>query len=287
MSVVDRDISVCEDPVFVIGAPRSGKTTLAWALAAHSGLWTSAETQILPALFGEGRVERLVDRQLKRPTPTWLKLQEVEGDEVLSYIGLGINALFTSRSEGKRWIDHTPGHTFMVDTLLAMFPGARVIHIVRDGRPVVQAMVEVEENLDPERAKAMRDGNFLPPWTTDFGEACKMWAKSVAAGMTACERHDGRAKTVMFDELASDPEATLREVLDGIGAEHEPGPAQSWRWQARKAVDDPTAREHWESWSDEQRDTFAREAGAVLVELGLATEAELEGTVSANAGKES
>jgi hypothetical protein len=281
-----REVELSKSPIFVIGAPRSGKTTLAWALAAHSELWTSAETQILPPLFGEGRLERLVERQLERPTPTWLSKQEVDRDELFSYLGLGANALFTSRSEGKRWIDHTPDHTFMVDTLLSMFPDALVVHVIRDGRLTVQAMLDVENKLDPERAKAMREGNFLPVWTTDFGKACTAWATSVTAGTDACARHPGRCQTVTLDELGADPEATLRRTLEFVGVADEPGPHDSWRWQARKRPPDPmTGREQWEDWSPEQRATFASEAGAVLVSCGLATESEMSQTATTEAGR--
>lgn len=269
-------IKLCPDPVFVLGAPRSGKTTLAGALAAHSEFWTSAETLILPELFGEGRPERLAERLLARPSATWLRVQNVDREEFLSYLGLGVNALFTDRSGGKRWIDHTAGNTFMADTLMAMFPGASLIHVVRDGRLVVESMLDVERKLPPEKAKAMREGRFLPRWTSDFGEACRTWSSSVEAGMGACDSHPGRCLTVRFDDLMNAPAETFAKVLDALGVPDEQGPAEQWRKRRAHFEDEETnGSAQWERWSSEQRQVFLDEAGSTFVACGLGSEADL------------
>src|SRR5208283_4344638 len=52
---VDIQNQECPDPVFILGAPRSGTTALAWSLAQHSSLWTSGESYILWELFGHQR----------------------------------------------------------------------------------------------------------------------------------------------------------------------------------------------------------------------------------------
>ena len=48
---------------------------------------------------------------------------------------MGANALFSSRSGGKRWIDQTPYYVFMTEVLVRMFPGL-FLHVLRDGRNV-------------------------------------------------------------------------------------------------------------------------------------------------------
>ncbi len=107
--------SDCERPVFVIGAPRSGTTVLALSLARHSQLWTSDESQVLWDLFEGGRLEKNYQRQA-RYDGSWLCKQSIKKEEFLAFLGVGLNALFTSRSEGKRWVDQTPVYAFWPTT---------------------------------------------------------------------------------------------------------------------------------------------------------------------------
>ena len=50
--------ALCPDPVFILGAPRSGTSILVWALAQHPEFWGSAESNMLYHLFGDGHLGR-------------------------------------------------------------------------------------------------------------------------------------------------------------------------------------------------------------------------------------
>src|SRR5947209_3365345 len=114
-------VPICGRPIFVIGSPRSGTTILAWSLAQHSQLWTSDESQVLWDLFEGGRMEKNYQR-LGRYDGSWLCKQNIAKEEFLSYLGLGLNAMFTSRSQGKRWVDQTPVYALLAPHLAQMFP---------------------------------------------------------------------------------------------------------------------------------------------------------------------
>ena len=283
----DGDVPLCRDPVFVVGAPRSGTTALARALAAHTGFWASEETYILYSLFGDGRVEREFDRWLHRPSPSWFRRQEVGRAEFMAHLGLGLNALFSSRSGGKRWIDHTPHYVFMVETLAALFPGAFFVHIVRDGRAVVHSMLRVENTLSGEMRERMSATKFLPTWTHSFRDACKMWRESVAAAAAAEERCPDRFLSIRHEELGGDAPRAFRTVLEFLGARVEQGPARYWSSTrinssfGRAAGDEAalrraSAEERWRTWSPDERRLFVDQAGDELVRLGYASADELE-----------
>src|SRR5918995_5110059 len=174
MSLDTIQLQLCPHPVFIIGAPRSGTSILGWSLAHHNQLWTSRESHILDDLFGNDRFYEAFKRAKSLPGGTWLQEQDVERDEFLKYLGLGLNALFTSRSQGRRWIDNTPSYTLMVDVLADMFPGAVFLHILRDGRRVVHSMMNFANRLaDAHIADYVRTKQ-LPSWATvDFREMCK------------------------------------------------------------------------------------------------------------------
>ena len=188
---------ICENPVFIIGAPRSGTTALAWALAQHSRLWTSDESQIIWDLFGDGRLDKNYKRQGKSDG-SWLQKQGISQSEFRRFMGIGLNALFSSQSHGKRWVDQTPAHTLLVDTLADMFPGAYFIHILRDGRRVVNSMAHYLDQSTPAPGEAPAKGAPQgPAWARDFREACRTWSRFVRLAMDFSSRNPDRCVTVL------------------------------------------------------------------------------------------
>src|SRR4051794_31706163 len=91
--IVETRVPTCSGPVFVVGAPRSGTTILAWSLAQHSQLWTSDESQVLWDLFEGGRLDKNYERQ-GRYDGSWLCKQNITKEEFLGFLGVGLNALF-------------------------------------------------------------------------------------------------------------------------------------------------------------------------------------------------
>ncbi len=268
--------------VFVVGAPRSGTTALAHALANHSDFWTSEETHILYWLYGDGRFVQEFERwRTDRASATWLRAQDVSAEEFLSYVGLGLNALFKQRSWGKRWIDHTPYYVLMIDALASMFPDATFIHILRDGRSVVNSMINVGATLSADEQSQMQAGEFLPPWSTDFRAACKAWRESVEAGAGARERHPRRLLEVRHDELSNDPESGFRAIYGFLAAEYESRPVDYWHSnrvnssfagvkKTRSRLSESEGA--WTSWSKEQRQVFIEEVGDTMMSCGFTVE---------------
>ena len=179
-TVAERDgvIRTCPNPVFVIGSPRSGTSVLPWALAHHPAFWTSEETEFIHGLFGEGEANEVYESLRQKPA-TFIYQYGVDHREFYSSLGLGINALISSRSEGRRWVDQSPGYTTMVWLLADMFPGASFIHMVRDGRAVVNSMLNFGERLHrPGRhRRATRLGNRFRDGGEDLAALCRVRAR--------------------------------------------------------------------------------------------------------------
>ncbi len=275
-------VQICPNPIFIIGSPRSGTTILGQALAKHSELWTSDESHILFGLFGDGRVEAELEKWLARPSSNWLRTQAVDRDEFLGFLGIGLNALFTSRSQGKRWIDHTPYYAWMAEVLAHMFPGAFFLHILRDGRRVVNSMVNVHQTLTEGERMEMQKGQFLPPWATDFREACKTWRHSVELSMEFCERHPARCLTVVHEALTAEPHKLFRDIFEVVGVRYEDDPVkyfQGNRINTSFPEESPThppaidaSSNPWSNWTVDQKLIFYEEAAPTLLKFSLATE---------------
>lgn len=280
-----RSFDVCPSPVFIIGSPRSGTSILAWSLATHSELWTSAESDILFYLFGEGRFEEAFNRTMARPDNAWLRQEGVDQAELLMHVGLGLNALFTSRSGGKRWIDQTPVYTLITDLLAEMFPGAYFLHIIRDGRWVVHSMINMASAFpNATTFEEMRKAERLPPWATDFRDACRTWSQFVTRANAFTMHHPDRALTVVNERLVADPVRGFREILTFLGAGYEDGPSRffssnrinsSFARDYKGSITGPEIMSPWESWTVDQRLTFLEESGQTLVDLGFVAEGEL------------
>ncbi|MGA7303838.1 MAG: sulfotransferase [Rhodothermales bacterium] len=253
--------------VFIVGCPRSGTSALSWSLAQHPRMWTSAESDFLLDLFGKGRLKEIYDHAYARPDQGWLKKNEVSYEEFCANMGRGVDELFRSRSHDLVWVDSTPGYTLMADTLALLLPRARFLHIVRDGRAVVNSML---------------NSGFAMKWATDLQVAAETWVHYLNKGLEFEKTHPSITHRVMHDQLVSDPALTCAEILDFLGLEHDSACAD-YLSQKRinssydntdgrdvRSVKD-TARlkdQPWKKWSRGQRRTFEQVAGWANSELG-------------------
>lgn len=268
----DHSVQLCAHPVFVVGSPRSGTTALARALGRHTGLWTSHESYLLHKLYGDDRANDAWRRDAERQqAPSWLKTEAVGREEFLGYLGAGINALYTSRSGGRRWVDQTPLNTLMVDDLGHMFPGAGFVHIVRDGRRVVESMSHFLAKFEG-RPSARK---YVPRWATDFREACRTWRHWTEVAHDFCERNPERGITVVNERFAEAPRETFTELFRFLGVEWEDGPVEAMTGDRVNSsfvgTAAPVADPGLPEWDPERRTTFVAEAGDVMLALGLAS----------------
>jgi hypothetical protein len=272
-------IRTCTDPVFVIGSPRSGTSVLPWSLTHHPDFWTSDETEFINGLFDRASA---VYADLCRKSNTFITRQGVDRREFFGSLGLGINALISSRSESRRWIDQSPGYTMMAWLLADMFPGAYFIHVVRDGRAVVNSMLHFGD-----RVAAETDGRPLPGWATDFGVAVETWRHYVECALDFCARNPDRTLTVKNEDLIERTEEEFRRIFAFLGVSYEPGAVDFLQTSRINSSFEPLvwgtgkrtgrlsvnplrvrATNAWRAWSAEQRSAFTEIAGDLLQRLG-------------------
>jgi len=253
--------------VFIVGSPRSGTSVLSWALARHPNFWTSAESDYLLELYGGGHLHEVYKRAFGRPDGGWLKRQNVSFEEFAAQMGLGAERLYDSRSKGRRWVDATPGHTLMIDDLMRLFPEARFLHILRDGRAVVNSMVSSDFDID---------------WASDFALACRTWVHYAQLGHEAARAHADRVLEVRQEQLVAEPHLELARVfefLDEQSCERSVELLLTQRVNSsygnlavgdiRKAKDPGAAPPRpWRSWTAKQNRTFNAIAGDAARSFG-------------------
>lgn len=284
-------VTICPNPVFVIGSPRSGTSIVPWSLAHHPDFWTSRETYFISMLFGGdrpvGNADEIYEAMRENQT-TFLSHHDVSKREFLSSLGLGINALISRRSEGRRWVDQTPGYTGMAYVLAEMFPGAHFLHILRDGRSVVNSMLHFGDLLDRQQ-----EGVAPPEWAGDFDESLRTWTTYVESALEFCAVYPDRALTVRNEDLLEHPEGEFERIFTFLGASYHQDPANFFRTSRINSSFGPlvwgspaeqhvgsrgerirvgNAADAWHEWNDEQRSSFIDDAGELMRRLGYFTE---------------
>ncbi len=250
-------VELCRNPIFIIGSPRSGTTAMAAALQRHSRLWGSHESYFVHDLFGHGRTLATYRRHADRATPSWLQTEAVACGEFLAALGVGVNVLFSRRSGGLRWVDQTPLYTLMVDELAEMFPEAQFVHVLRDGRRVVNSMNHFSRAFDA------NERDHLPQWAGDFGKACATWSRWVNIALDFSERHPARCTTVVTDVAAADPRHAFARLFSFLGEPDEPAPADFYGQGPVNSSFPEQQRPQapWRSWTPQQQRTFDDVAG--------------------------
>jgi len=179
---------------------------------------------------------------VRRGDQHWLSHLGVSEDEFLADLGTRIHALYTSRSGGRRWVEQTPQYRLQALDLARMFPGARFVHLVRDGREVVHSMIH---------------SGFPVAWATDFECACRTWVAFVEAGRRLVRELPSRCIEVHNEALRASAKTELEQVARFLGLDlDEPmlevlGPGRGLNSSFREN------RSSWrDAWPTEQRATF-------------------------------
>ena len=109
--------------------------------------------------------------------------------------------------EGKqRWGDKTPCYIRIIPQLAELFPGARFIHMLRDGRDV---------------AKSFQATGWYGPWlhdnTAEWTEALDFEERMAGSHLAA------EMLQVRYEELVTQPEETVRRICAFLDEAFEPG----------------------------------------------------------------
>lgn len=198
------------EPVFVVGAARSGTTPLQLALNMHPELGVYGETQ---AFFVHRRFGAEADGvSFRRLLEYWRAV--VSGccpyDDLLddrevqiqlasapsyAHILNTIMGAIAAREGKSRWGEKSPAHIFRLREIRACFPNARIIHIVRDPRAVVCSTI-----------KAFERGQF-----TDWNiySAANYWARCMNVHERQQSNRTGHYMLVRYEDFVTRPEETL------------------------------------------------------------------------------
>ena len=265
-------------PFFIVGCPRSGTSLLRSLLRSHPNLTAPSESHFIPRCykaFGDpanASEARRISRFILETS--WVKewgALDVGPDDFAdcrSYREI-VRRVFEAfaRLEGKpRWGDKTPQHVLELPTLLQVFPEAKIIHIIRDGRDVAHSWLRTR---------------YHPH---NYYTAAQLWRRFVEAGMRfGSSASPGVYLEVRYEALLESPRETMQSVCDFLDEPFDeavlsPNPtSKDLRMTVGRMVSLSklvTANQgKWRSTlSPEQRALFESVAGDFLSDLGYEVE---------------
>jgi hypothetical protein len=200
-------------PFFIVGSGRCGSTLLRAMLEAHPDVHIPPESGLASMVREYRRYSRLpwtvVLRILLAPLGyerTWEPWELAPGPLFRALLGLPsearnlatvLDALYRAHTRAhkplaSRWGDKTPPHTPELPALQAVFPDLQVIHLVRDGRDVVQSFMRVSQAGLPYFAQA--------------------WLRAVRTAQAFGARHPRQYLEVRYEDLVREPHAIIQRV---------------------------------------------------------------------------
>ncbi len=194
-------------PTFVVGCARSGTSILGEAIAAHPRVTYLYEASAIWNRALPGRPDHRLTRSDASPEAAARVRREL--------------AERIADPRRDRLVEKNPKHTLRIPFLDAVFPDARIVHLIRDGRDTVASLMF--RNRGPEWGHLKTPGwaDLLARYPRENHIRCAhQWRDAVLLGRTDGRGlSPGRYLEVRFEALVEEPSATLEEVLRFMGLE--------------------------------------------------------------------
>ena len=225
------------DPFFIVGNDRSGTTMLRLIIDRGPDAAIPPESMFLTDLadaFTAGgprtpeEAEALMAEVWNHPK---VRLWELPGPppavpegldprDAYRWIVEAPYRAYAARHGKPRWGDKTPHYVHHVDHLLAVWPRARFVVLVRDGRDVALSLKRMP--FGPNNAWA----------------AAQWWARGIRAGEQAHRDHPDRVLVARYEDLAADPRGHVPRVCAFLGLHYDEDMLALERADRRKVVAD-------------------------------------------------
>lgn len=187
------------DPVFLVGAPRSGTTWLQQMLGAHPAIATPQELYLFNRYLRPWLTEWR--EQLPDDAERWREqrhlglpsiLTEQAFDELLRGVVERIHTDVLALKPGATVVlEKVPSYATSAEEILRLCPRARFVHVVRDGRDAVASMLRAARGW----------GRLWAPQRT--WDAVHIWRAHVVGGRAIGARTDAYAE-VRYEELRAE-----------------------------------------------------------------------------------
>lgn len=210
------------NPVFIIGMPRSGTKLLRELLNQHSLISIpKSESHFIPFFikkYSKERghetslsIEELYDKFINTTFYRNMNLSGIslsykdfqsgiEGSKQWNVIFKFILKYFSEDPKSKIWGDKTPGYINYISTINRIYSGAKFVHILRDPRDYCISVNKI--------------------WNKNIYRAAHVWNETITEFSNKKLSHVN-LYTVKYEDLINNPHIVLTEITNWLGVEFE------------------------------------------------------------------
>ena len=210
-----------DNPIFIAGLDRSGKTLLRLALSAHPHLALTRRTYMWPRFYQrygdlaqKRNFERCLSAMLQQktiqkfePDAERIRREFARGEPSYAHLFALFHRQFAEKLGKKRWGEQAGLIERFAPAILDAFPAARIIHLVRDPRNRCE---EILNSTPP----AIRPGKI--------GALTAGWLFSARLAHHYQSIYPQQYKALNYETLLSQPQETLEELCAFIAEDFAP-----------------------------------------------------------------
>ena len=190
-------LSDCEEPIFIVGLPRTGSTLLERILGSHSDVFAAGELQNFAVELVKLAKSTFAGERLD-------KLSLVEKSTQLDFSMLGKRYLDSTRprtGSTRFFIDKMPLNFLYIGLIHLALPKARIIHLTRHPMDACYAIYKTPFDQAYPYSYDLQD---LGRYYIAYRQLMEHWHALLP----------GRILDVAYEDLVSDTEGTIRQVLE-------------------------------------------------------------------------
>ncbi len=206
---------------FVCGVMKSGTTWVQLLLDAHPNISCNGEGHFMDVLADYlanalDHYNEYIDNKNLTLFDQISRIPKVTTDHLLHILTTSICLLLDQKCRDKKLVaigEKTPDNASGLQTLALLFPNAKFIHVVRDGRDC--AVSGWFHNLRLDQDRTIETYASLDHYAIQFAET---WASVVKTASEFGQTVPGRYMTVRYEDLSTDTAAELARFFTFLGA---------------------------------------------------------------------
>ena len=285
-----------KDPFFILSNPRSGSSLLRIICDSNQNLCVPPECGFLEWWYDKYRDwnsndinngERInsfcEDLASSKKFETWgfdmLKLKSnILENKPTTYAQL-VGLVYVTYAEIKnksnvKWGDKNNYYITKLSLLYKLYPNAKYIHLIRDGRDVATSYMELKN--------IKSDSKYFPQLPTEINEIATEWLLNNNIIYTHCSALDKDQYLLLkYEDVLRDTENVCKKVCDFLGVEYdsnmlvyylgaskEPKATIDWKVKTSQKPDTLNINKYEKLLSHQQINAFNNIAGSMLDKYG-------------------